>query len=115
MIRHMYVSHKKRWVGISLRYLTGDWLRRVEECFTCFNGTESKTSVLRSYTSLDSPVEVVNSFFETCPAAAEQLVAYEDKGLLSCYHSTYRSEACATHTDPGFRLRGLVQEGRLYL
>ena len=28
MVRLMFVSHEKRWVNISLRNLTGDWLRR---------------------------------------------------------------------------------------
>jgi fatty acid synthase subunit beta len=31
MVRLMFVSHEKRWVDISLRNLTGDWLRCVEE------------------------------------------------------------------------------------
>ncbi|KAG8961241.1 3-oxoacyl-[acyl-carrier-protein] synthase [Tulasnella sp. 425] len=79
MIRLMYVSHENRWVDISLRNLTGDWLRRVEERFAGVDGTKSKASVLQSYTSLDSPADVVKSFFETYPAAASQLVAYEDK------------------------------------
>ena len=51
----MFVSHEKRWVDISLRNLTGDWLRRVEERFAGVNGV-----------------------FETYPLAAEQLLAAED-------------------------------------
>ncbi|KAF5337958.1 hypothetical protein D9757_014845 [Collybiopsis confluens] len=31
MVRLMYVAHEKRWVDITLRNLTGDWLRRIEE------------------------------------------------------------------------------------
>lgn len=82
MIRLMFVSHENRWVDISLRNLTGDWLRRVEERFAGVDGTKSKASVLQSFTSLDSPADVVKSFFETYPAAAEQLVAYEDKAYF---------------------------------
>ena len=33
MVRLMFVSHEKRWVDNSLRNLTGDWLRHVEERF----------------------------------------------------------------------------------
>jgi fatty acid synthase subunit alpha, fungi type len=28
MVRLMFVSHEKRWVDMSLRNLTGDWLKR---------------------------------------------------------------------------------------
>jgi fatty acid synthase subunit beta len=38
MVRWMFVSHKTRWVDQSLRNLTGDWLRRVEEQFAGVNG-----------------------------------------------------------------------------
>ncbi|KIO16925.1 hypothetical protein M407DRAFT_12583 [Tulasnella calospora MUT 4182] len=82
MIRLMYVSHENRWVDISLRNLTGDWLRRVEERFAGVDGTKSKASILQSFTSLDSPADVVKSFFETYPAATEQLVAHEDKAYF---------------------------------
>ncbi|KAG9047855.1 3-oxoacyl-[acyl-carrier-protein] synthase [Tulasnella sp. UAMH 9824] len=82
MIRLMFVSHENRWVDISLRNLTGDWLRRVEERFAGVDGTKSKASILQSFTSLDSPADVVKSFFETYPAATEQLVAYEDKAYF---------------------------------
>ena len=29
----MYVTHEERWLDLSLRNLTGAWLRRVEERF----------------------------------------------------------------------------------
>ena len=31
MVRLMFISHEKRWVDNSLRNLTGNWLRHVEE------------------------------------------------------------------------------------
>nr|GAT43177.1 predicted protein [Mycena chlorophos] len=34
----MFVVHESRWVDVSLRNLTGDWLRRVEERFASVNG-----------------------------------------------------------------------------
>ncbi|KAJ3995461.1 hypothetical protein F5050DRAFT_1827606 [Lentinula boryana] len=33
MVRLMYVAHENRWIDISLRNLTGDWMRRIEERF----------------------------------------------------------------------------------
>jgi fatty acid synthase subunit alpha, fungi type len=44
MVRLMFVSHEKRWVDDSLRNLTGDWLRRVEERFAGVNGGGVKVS-----------------------------------------------------------------------
>ncbi|KAF5382044.1 hypothetical protein D9615_004428 [Tricholomella constricta] len=78
MVRFMFVSHEKRWVDRSLRNLTGDWLRRVEERFAGVNGAAAKPSILQSYTSLDNPLPFVETFFKAYPLAAEQLLASED-------------------------------------
>ncbi|KAI0311286.1 acyl transferase domain-containing protein, partial [Amylostereum chailletii] len=72
----------QRWVDISLRNLTGDWLRRIEERFAGVNGLGKKASILQSYTSLDSPGAFVEEFFKACPLAAEQLLASEDKAFF---------------------------------
>ena len=77
MIRLMFVSHEKRWVDNSLRNLTGDWLRRVEERFAGVNG-EGVKSLLQNFSSLNDPLPFVKSFFETYPLAAGQLLAAED-------------------------------------
>ena len=42
MVRLMPISHKPRWVGISLRNLAGDWLCRAEERFAGVNGAAAK-------------------------------------------------------------------------
>ncbi|KAI0649410.1 fatty acid synthase [Trametes meyenii] len=81
MVRLMYVTHQERWVDLSLRNLTGDWLRRVEERFAGVNGG-LKPSILQSYTSLDKPQAFVEHFFKTYPAATEQLLASEDKAYF---------------------------------
>ncbi|KAI0826547.1 acyl transferase domain-containing protein [Trametes gibbosa] len=78
MVRLMYVAHQERWIDISLRNLTGDWLRRVEERFAGVNG-DLKPSVIQSYTLLDKPHAFIESFFGKYPAATEQLLASEDK------------------------------------
>ncbi|KAH8086005.1 hypothetical protein BXZ70DRAFT_1011826 [Cristinia sonorae] len=82
MIRLMYVGHEERWIDVSLRNLTGDWLRRVEERFAGVNGGGPKPSILQSYTSLDKPTNVVQDFFKKYPAATEQLLASEDKAYF---------------------------------
>ncbi|TFK33214.1 fatty acid synthase [Crucibulum laeve] len=82
MIRLMFVSHQSRWVDISLRNLTGDWLRRVEERFAGVNGGGTKPSLLQSYTSLDEPLPFVESFFKAYPLATQQLLAAEDSAFF---------------------------------
>ncbi|KAI0360181.1 fatty acid synthase [Trametes cingulata] len=82
MVRLMYVAHQERWIDLSLRNLTGDWLRRVEERFAGVNGHGEKPSILQSYSSLDKPEAFVEEFFKTYPAATEQLLASEDKAYF---------------------------------
>ncbi|KAI0368773.1 fatty acid synthase [Pilatotrama ljubarskyi] len=82
MVRLMYVAHQERWIDLSLRNLTGDWLRRVEERFAGVNGHGEKPSMLQSYSSLDKPQAFVEEFFKTYPAATEQLLASEDKAYF---------------------------------
>ena len=82
MVRLMYVAHESRWIDISLRNLTGDWLRRIEERFAGVNGHKAKSSILQSYTSLDEPADFIVKFFETYPLATEQLLAAEDKAYF---------------------------------
>lgn len=77
MVRLMFVAHEKRWVDLSLRNLTGDWLRRVEERFSTVNGT-TKPSHIQSYTSLDDPLPAVEEFFQKYPLAREQQMGAED-------------------------------------
>ena len=73
----MFVSHEKRWVDNSLRNLTGDWLRRVEERFAGVN-REGVKSLLQNFSSSNDPLPFVKSFFEIYPLAAGQLLAAED-------------------------------------
>ena len=81
MVRLMYVSHQDRWVDLSLRNLTGDWLRRVEERFAGLNNGK-KSSVLQSFSALDKPDEFIEKFFKEYPAATEQILAAEDKAYF---------------------------------
>lgn len=81
MIRLMYVAHQERWVDLSLRDLTGDWLRRVEERFAGVDNG-SKASILQSYSALDKPAAFIEEFFKTYPLATEQLLASEDKAYF---------------------------------
>ena len=81
MIRLMYVAHQDRWIDHTLRNLTGDWLRRVEERFA---GVDSgpKLSILQSFKELDSPSAFVDAFFTKYPDATRQLLAAEDRAYF---------------------------------
>ena len=82
MVRLMFVEKEDRWVDISLRNLTGDWLRRVEERFAGVNGGGAKASILQSYTAFDDPLSFVTQFFVKYPASTVQLLASEDKAYF---------------------------------
>ncbi|KAL5526485.1 FAS2 [Sanghuangporus sanghuang] len=78
MVHLMYVAHEDRWIDISLRNFTGDWLRRIEERFAGVN----KPSLLQSYSSLDDPVKFIEAFFKAYEGATQQLLAAEDKAYF---------------------------------
>jgi fatty acid synthase subunit beta len=73
---------QKCWVDISLRNLTDDWLRRVEERYASVNGGGNKPSLLQSYTSLDDPLPFIESFLKAYPIATRQLLASEDSAFF---------------------------------
>ncbi|KAL4066936.1 hypothetical protein J3A83DRAFT_4165578 [Scleroderma citrinum] len=81
MVRLMYVAHQDRWIDVSLRNLTGDWLRRIEERFAGVNGG-LKPSILQSFNQLDDPTTFVSEFFAKYSAATEQLLAAEDRAYF---------------------------------
>jgi hypothetical protein len=82
MVRLMFVEKEGRWIDSSLRNLTGDWLRRVEERFAGVNGSGAKASMLQSFSSLDNPHAFVEDFFAKYPASTAQLLASEDKAYF---------------------------------
>ena len=82
MVRLMFVEMEYRWMNVSLRNLTGDWLRRVEERFAGVNGGGAKASILQSYTVLDIPSSFVEEFFAKYPASTVQLLASEDNAYF---------------------------------
>ena len=82
MVHLMFVAHEKRWVDKSLRNLTGDWLRRIEERFAGVDGRKTKPSLLQTYSTLDEPTDFIKKFFADYPEATNQLLAAEDKAYF---------------------------------
>ncbi|KAJ5819648.1 hypothetical protein N7474_005239 [Penicillium riverlandense] len=75
MVDLMYVKHESRWIDDSLKRLTGDFLRRVEERFTT---TEGQASLLQNYSELDTPYPAVDKILAVYPEAASQLINAQD-------------------------------------
>ncbi|KAJ5692048.1 hypothetical protein N7462_001471 [Penicillium macrosclerotiorum] len=75
MVDLMYVKHESRWIDDSLKRLTGDFLRRVEERFTTANG---QASLLQNYSELDTPYPAVDNILAAYPEAASQLINAQD-------------------------------------
>ncbi|EEH21369.2 hypothetical protein PABG_03585 [Paracoccidioides brasiliensis Pb03] len=75
MVELMYVKHESRWIDDSLKRLTGDFIRRVEERFTSVAG---QPSLLQSYSELDTPYPSVEKILSAYPEAASQLISAQD-------------------------------------
>lgn len=75
MVDLMYVKHESRWIDESLKRLTGDFIRRVEERFTAGDG---KPSRLQNYSALDIPYPAVDNILSAYPEAATQLINAQD-------------------------------------
>ncbi|KAI5848125.1 acyl transferase domain-containing protein [Tricharina praecox] len=83
MVELMFVKHEKRWIDVSLKRLTGDFIRRIEERFTT---GEAQPSLLQSYTELDEPAPTVERILNSYPEAKTQLINAQDMQhfLLLC-------------------------------
>ena len=75
MVDLMYVKHESRWIDESLKRLTVDFIRRVEERFTA---TAGKPSLVQSYAELDSPYPIVEKVLATYAEANIQLISAQD-------------------------------------
>ncbi|KAI9851557.1 MAG: beta subunit of fatty acid synthetase [Thelocarpon superellum] len=75
MVDLMYVRHESRWIDATLKALTGDFIRRVEERFTTETG---RASLLQSYNELNTPDPVVAKILTAYPQAERQLINAQD-------------------------------------
>lgn len=75
MVDLMYVKHQSRWIEVSLRNLTVDFIRRVEERFTVGSG---KPSLIQSYAGFENPYSVVEKVLAAYPEADSQLINAQD-------------------------------------
>jgi fatty acid synthase subunit beta len=75
MVDLMFIKHQSRWIDTSLRNLTGDFIRRVEERFV---GVAGKNSLLQNYSELDEPYPTVDRILAAYPEASEQLINAQD-------------------------------------
>lgn len=75
MVDLMYVKHESRWIDDSLKRLTGDFIRRVEERFTT---TANQPSLLQTYAEIDHPYPAVDNILAAYPEADDQLINAQD-------------------------------------
>ena len=75
MVDLMYVKHQSRWIDDSLKRLTVDFIRRVEERFTVGAG---KPSLIQSYSELDQPYTTIDKVLAAYPEAEDQLINAQD-------------------------------------
>lgn len=92
LIELMYVKKTDRWTDLSLRNFFGDFLKRVEERFT---SKSDQPSLIQSYAQLtSSPQAFCDKFFESFPAAKEQLISEEDCDFfLMCCANPFQKPA----------------------
>lgn len=75
MVDLMYIKHENRWIDDSLKRLTGDFIRRVEERFTASAG---RVSLLQNYSELNVPYSAVDNILAAYPEAGTQLINAQD-------------------------------------
>lgn len=75
LVELQYVKHQSRWIDISLRNFTGDFIRRVEERFT---STPGKPSLVQNFKELDQPFEFIEKLLKEYPEADKQLINAQD-------------------------------------
>ncbi|KAL2710457.1 Fatty acid synthase subunit beta [Kluyveromyces marxianus] len=74
MVELMYIKSVNRWIDVSLRNFTGEFLRRVEERFT----KQKTVSIIQSFAILDEPEKALAKVFDAYPAAKEQFLNAQD-------------------------------------
>ncbi|KAF1953561.1 beta subunit of fatty acid synthase [Byssothecium circinans] len=102
MVDLMYVKHQTRWIDPTLKRLTGDFIRRVEERFSKSN-TES---LIQTYEELNNPYPTVAKVLETYPEASEQLINAQDVQhfLLLCQRRGQKPVPFVPVLDDSFEL-----------
>ncbi|KAF2191011.1 beta subunit of fatty acid synthase [Zopfia rhizophila CBS 207.26] len=74
MVDLMYVKHESRWIDPSLKRLTVDFIRRLEERFS----KTDKESMIQSYDELEDPYPTVEKVLKAYPEAENQLINAQD-------------------------------------
>ncbi|KAL9619279.1 MAG: hypothetical protein Q9160_006131 [Pyrenula sp. 1 TL-2023] len=83
MVDLMFVKHEARWIDDSLKRLTVDFMRRVEERFT---SGAAKPSLIQNYAELEDPYPTISKFLSSFSEANHQLISAQDSQhfLLLC-------------------------------
>ncbi|BDD63834.1 beta subunit of fatty acid synthetase [Monascus purpureus] len=101
MVELMYVKAEARWIDDSLKRLTGDFIRRIEERFTT---AEGQPSLLQNYSELNTPYPAIDNILSAYPEAATQLINAQDVQhfLLLCQRRTQKPVPFVPALDENF-------------
>lgn len=83
LVELQFVRTERRWIDVSLRNMTAQFVRRVEERLT---QQQQRLSVLQSFSQLDDPDSFLGLFFAEYPEARQQIIQAQDKDyfLMLC-------------------------------
>lgn len=101
LVELMYVKHEERWIDVTYKFFTGDWIKRVEERFTSQEGQPSK---LQSFSQLDKPYPEIDNILSAYPEAATQLISAQDAQhfLILCQRVTQKPVPFVPALDDNF-------------
>jgi fatty acid synthase subunit beta len=71
----MYVKHQSRWIDVTLKFMTGKFVRRVEERFATASGAQS---LVQNFNDLNDPFPLVDKVLAAYPEADQQLINAQD-------------------------------------
>lgn len=74
LVELMYIRSLKRWIDVTLRNFTAEFLRRVEERFA----KTKKLYIVQNYDLLENPDKAIELVFKAYPEAANQYLNAQD-------------------------------------
>ncbi|PVU98003.1 hypothetical protein BB559_001847, partial [Furculomyces boomerangus] len=74
LVELLYIKKQSRWIDVTLKHTTGDFLTRLEERFS----KSTHDSILQSYDQINTPFETVEKILDAYPESRVQLITSED-------------------------------------
>ncbi|ODV91402.1 hypothetical protein CANCADRAFT_32053 [Tortispora caseinolytica NRRL Y-17796] len=78
LIELQYVVSEKRWIDVSLRNMTAEFIRRLEERFVG-SSSSGRPSIIQNNSQLDDPYSFIETVINAYPEAKDQLLTGQDR------------------------------------